>query len=232
MLTHSLNTPRYRQQGQPRRLRRPLQPTSSAPSLGMPVWWRAEFSYRKDEEIYGEDEPAEYVYQVITGAVRSYKLLSDGRRQIGAFHLPGDVFGLEFGNHAPAGHGSHHRHHRAAGEAQSLEQAAGRRCPGRAQALDHDGRRSSPCRRPHAPARPQDGDGAGRYLPSGNGPPARGRRHDGAADVPPGYRRLSRPDAGDRVAGAFPAPEPGRSRLLRRAPDRAAQPPAAAQLDA
>jgi CRP/FNR family nitrogen fixation transcriptional regulator len=57
----------------------------------------SEFSYRKDEEIYGEDEPAEYVYQVICGAVRTYKLLSDGRRQIGAFHLPGDVFGLELG---------------------------------------------------------------------------------------------------------------------------------------
>jgi CRP/FNR family nitrogen fixation transcriptional regulator len=57
----------------------------------------SEFSYRKDEEIYGEDEPADYVYQVISGAVRSYKLLSDGRRQIGAFHLPGDVFGLETG---------------------------------------------------------------------------------------------------------------------------------------
>src|SRR5215467_13675607 len=54
-----------------------------------------EFTYRKDEEIYGEDEPAEYVYQVITGAVRTHKLLSDGRRQIGAFHLPGDIFGLE-----------------------------------------------------------------------------------------------------------------------------------------
>jgi CRP/FNR family nitrogen fixation transcriptional regulator len=59
-----------------------------------------EFLYRKDEEIYGEDEPAEYVYQIIRGAVRTYKLLSDGRRQIGAFHLPGDVFGLESGaNH-------------------------------------------------------------------------------------------------------------------------------------
>src|ERR1700682_3321862 len=56
-----------------------------------------EFSYGKDEEIYGEDEPAEYVYQVICGAVRTYKLLSDGRRQIGAFHLAGDVFGLESG---------------------------------------------------------------------------------------------------------------------------------------
>jgi CRP/FNR family transcriptional regulator, nitrogen fixation regulation protein len=29
--------------------------------------------------------------------VRSYKLLSDGRRQIGAFHLVGDIFGLENG---------------------------------------------------------------------------------------------------------------------------------------
>jgi CRP/FNR family nitrogen fixation transcriptional regulator len=57
----------------------------------------SEFSYGKNEEVYGEDEPAEYVYQVIRGAVRTYKLLSDGRRQIGAFHLPGDVFGLEAG---------------------------------------------------------------------------------------------------------------------------------------
>jgi CRP/FNR family nitrogen fixation transcriptional regulator len=57
-----------------------------------------EFSYGKDEEIYGEDEPSEYVYQVIQGAVRTYKLLSDGRRQIGAFHLPADVFGLDAGS--------------------------------------------------------------------------------------------------------------------------------------
>ena len=58
----------------------------------------SEFSYRKGTEIYGEKEPAEYVYQVKSGAVRSYKLLSDGRRQIGAFHLVGDIFGLENGS--------------------------------------------------------------------------------------------------------------------------------------
>lgn len=56
-----------------------------------------EFSYKKGTEIFGEKEPADYVYQVMTGAVRSYKLLSDGRRQIGAFHLAGDIFGLEIG---------------------------------------------------------------------------------------------------------------------------------------
>ncbi len=54
-----------------------------------------EFTYKKGTEIYGEKEPANYVYQVKAGAVRSYKLLSDGRRQIGAFHLAGDLFGLE-----------------------------------------------------------------------------------------------------------------------------------------
>ena len=55
----------------------------------------SEFSYKKGVEIYGEKEPADYVYQVTSGAVRTYKLLSDGRRQIGAFHLTSDIFGLE-----------------------------------------------------------------------------------------------------------------------------------------
>ena len=57
----------------------------------------SEFKYNRGAEIFGEAEPADYVYQVIDGAVRSYKLLSDGRRQIGAFHLAGDIFGLENG---------------------------------------------------------------------------------------------------------------------------------------
>lgn len=57
----------------------------------------SEFKYSRGAEIFGEAEPAEYVYQVVGGAVRSYKLLSDGRRQIGAFHLVGDIFGLENG---------------------------------------------------------------------------------------------------------------------------------------
>jgi CRP/FNR family transcriptional regulator, nitrogen fixation regulation protein len=57
----------------------------------------SEYKYNRGAEIFGEAEPAEYVYQVVQGAVRSYKLLTDGRRQIGAFHLVGDIFGLENG---------------------------------------------------------------------------------------------------------------------------------------
>ena len=57
----------------------------------------SDFKYVKRTEIFGEAEPAEYIYQVIEGAVLTHKLLPDGRRQIGAFHLPGDIFGLENG---------------------------------------------------------------------------------------------------------------------------------------
>jgi CRP/FNR family nitrogen fixation transcriptional regulator len=53
--------------------------------------------FERNAEIYGEDEAAEYFYEVVTGAVRTYKVLADGRRQIGAFQLPGDIFGLEAG---------------------------------------------------------------------------------------------------------------------------------------
>lgn len=58
----------------------------------------SQFKYRRGTEIFGEAEPSEYLYQVVAGAVRSYKLLSDGRRQINAFHLPGDIFGVQDGD--------------------------------------------------------------------------------------------------------------------------------------
>lgn len=54
-------------------------------------------AYARDEEIFGEGEPADFVYQVVSGAVRTYRLLSDGRRQIEEFHFAGDCFGLEAG---------------------------------------------------------------------------------------------------------------------------------------
>ncbi len=58
----------------------------------------ASMSFPANIEIYGENEPAEYLYKVVSGTVRTYKVLVDGRRQIGAFHLPGDIFGLETGD--------------------------------------------------------------------------------------------------------------------------------------
>ena len=53
--------------------------------------------FQRNEEIFGEEEEADFVYKVISGAARSFRMLSDGRRQVVGFHLAGEVFGLERG---------------------------------------------------------------------------------------------------------------------------------------
>ena len=48
-------------------------------------------------EIFAEGEDTDCFYKVISGVVRVCKFLSDGRRQIEAFHVAGEVFGFELG---------------------------------------------------------------------------------------------------------------------------------------
>jgi CRP/FNR family transcriptional regulator, nitrogen fixation regulation protein len=57
--------------------------------LGAPIW------FSRNEEIFGEGEPAAYLYEIKSGCIRTYKTLNDGRRRIDAFYIPGDCFGLE-----------------------------------------------------------------------------------------------------------------------------------------
>jgi CRP/FNR family nitrogen fixation transcriptional regulator len=52
-------------------------------------------NFARNSEVFAEGETAGYVYKIVSGVVRESKLLSDGRRQISAFHLPGDMFGFE-----------------------------------------------------------------------------------------------------------------------------------------
>jgi len=76
---------------------RPLPPVSP-PVIGNSIeLMGAPMPFARNGEIYGENEPAEYIYKVLSGTVRTYKVLNDGRRQIGAFYLAGDIFGLEVG---------------------------------------------------------------------------------------------------------------------------------------
>lgn len=67
---------------------------SVAPGLALPGVC---MTFHANEEIFGEDRPAEFVYKVVSGAVRTTRVLADGHRQIAAFYLPGDVFGFECG---------------------------------------------------------------------------------------------------------------------------------------
>ena len=54
-------------------------------------------AFARGQELFAEGDAAEFFYKVVSGTVRTVKLLSDGRRQIDAFHLTGDIFGLESG---------------------------------------------------------------------------------------------------------------------------------------
>lgn len=54
--------------------------------------------FTQDREIYGEGDEAEAFFKIVSGVVRTCKFLSDGRRQIDAFHVEGDIFGFEAGD--------------------------------------------------------------------------------------------------------------------------------------
>ncbi|HEY8380530.1 MAG TPA: helix-turn-helix domain-containing protein [Microvirga sp.] len=69
----------------------PARRPPEAPALG------STRSFAKGEEIFIEGGRAAYFFKVVSGTVRTSKLLSDGRRQIDAFHLAGDIFGMESG---------------------------------------------------------------------------------------------------------------------------------------
>jgi hypothetical protein len=51
--------------------------------------------FSRNEEIFGEGEPVEYIYTVKSDCVRTFNTISDGRRQVGSFYLSGEYFGLE-----------------------------------------------------------------------------------------------------------------------------------------
>lgn len=80
-----------------------MQPLAAQPPFGRPALDLTDslgligvrMHFAPGEEIYGQEEDADYVYRLVSGAVRTTRLLSDGRRQVGEFYYPGDLFGLE-----------------------------------------------------------------------------------------------------------------------------------------
>jgi len=54
-------------------------------------------AFAKGEEIYGQGEKADLIYRVISGAVRTSRFMPDGRRPVGDFYYPDELFGLETG---------------------------------------------------------------------------------------------------------------------------------------
>jgi CRP/FNR family transcriptional regulator, nitrogen fixation regulation protein len=52
-------------------------------------------TFCRNQEIYAEGDDAGYWYKVISGTVRIFKRLADGRRYIAEFCFAGDCFGLD-----------------------------------------------------------------------------------------------------------------------------------------
>ncbi len=108
MLTQT-SLPRPTSRPMPQRMLQPMsRPASRAPQAPRPFGasqgltgqmelMGTPMSFTRNTEIYGENEPADYFYKVVSGSVRTYKIFDDGRRQIGGFYFAGDVFGLEVG---------------------------------------------------------------------------------------------------------------------------------------
>ena len=93
MLTQSIigsvNPKSSKTQSQPRITSN--RPGEAIEFLGIPM------SFACKAEIYGESEPADYLYKIVSGTVKTYRVRIDGRRQIGGFYRPGDIFGIEVG---------------------------------------------------------------------------------------------------------------------------------------
>ena len=68
----------------------------SLPQAGPQAGTRRAFA--KGAELFVEGDASTFFYKVVSGTVRTVKLLADGRRQIEAFYVAGDVFGLERGS--------------------------------------------------------------------------------------------------------------------------------------
>jgi CRP-like cAMP-binding protein len=49
----------------------------------------------RDDEIVAQEAPATWCYQVVSGCVRTVRLMEDGRRHVGEFLFAGDLFGWE-----------------------------------------------------------------------------------------------------------------------------------------
>ena len=151
-----------------------------------------DFRYRRGSEIFGEAEPADRLYQVKSGAVRTFKLLPDGRRQIGDFHLAGDIFGVESGDAYLYGR-SNRQYPRWDRQTRDsiLPVFKGEHLSGRGRLEiggQKSGTRGEPCPASRSAKRP----GEDCVFSDGNGSSAGIAQTVDAADEPPRYCRLSR----------------------------------------
>jgi CRP/FNR family nitrogen fixation transcriptional regulator len=87
-----------------------IQSLSAISSPAMPACWTksgddeaaglqpagSQVHFTQGRAIYCEGDTARFFFKVVSGVVRTCKFLTDGRRQIDAFYVSGEIFGFEF----------------------------------------------------------------------------------------------------------------------------------------
>jgi CRP/FNR family nitrogen fixation transcriptional regulator len=72
--------------------------TSDRASVADPVWPRAVAQLvARDGALFAEGDPARSWYRLLSGSMRVFRVLRDGRRHISEFVFPGQFFGFESG---------------------------------------------------------------------------------------------------------------------------------------
>jgi CRP/FNR family transcriptional regulator, nitrogen fixation regulation protein len=74
---------------------RMLPPVAEPDTLDLLEQFGSTVRLQREQEVHAEGDAADYCYRVITGCVRTVRLMEDGRRQVGEFLLAGDTFGFD-----------------------------------------------------------------------------------------------------------------------------------------
>src|ERR1700748_494328 len=77
--------------------RAPAEPVALTDSLATLDGIGAVITLRRDEPLFRPGDAAEFYFKVLKGAVRSCRVLVDGRRHVGEFFMAGDFIGLDAG---------------------------------------------------------------------------------------------------------------------------------------
>ncbi len=77
----------------------PVEFADALPRAGSHAVWPqgAPLMFARDDAIYAEGDTARCWYRLLSGSVRVFRVLRDGRRHIGEFVFPGQFFGFEAG---------------------------------------------------------------------------------------------------------------------------------------
>ena len=71
----------------------PHGPDTNAPALLATA--TTTISLPRESELHAQDDTAAFCYRLISGCIRTVKLMEDGRRQVGAFLFAGDWLGFD-----------------------------------------------------------------------------------------------------------------------------------------